>query len=287
MVLRGTIYDVTYEFARETFEYDGDSGDLRWRVRPRHHFRTARGHAIFNAQRAGKSAAVSHPKCGAVVCVGGKSYPARKVVWLLHSGVYPEFVRAVDGDLANLRLGNLTTKHWHFDRFRDIPRGYLSASVEYVDGDLVWKARPDDHFQTARAARRWNEKFPGKSAGRRTGKYFDVELGGARVRVHQIVWFLHRGYWADYLDHANGNPHDNRIENLRACTRSENAANSGMRPTNTSGFRGVRKVGNRWTAQISRLGKSVYLGSFVSAEEASEAYQAAYRKQHREFARLT
>lgn len=277
---------MTYEFAQEAFDYDGEAGTLVWKERPRNHFPTARGWSIFNAQRAGRSAAVPHPKCGAVVCVAGKSYPARKVAWLIHSGEYPDSVRAIDGDLSNLRLTNLTVDRPQFGDYRGIPLDYAQASVDYLEGSLYWKTRPDAHFRTAKAARRWNERFAGRPAGRRVGKYFDVELGGARVRLHQLVWFLHRGYWADYLDHANGDPHDNRIENLRACTRSENAANSGMRPTNTSGFRGVRKVKGRWSAQISRLGKSVYLGTFSSAEGASEAYQVAYREQHREFAKL-
>ena len=56
---------------------------------------------------------------------------------------------------------------------------------------------------------------------------FDVLLksGRAFVNLHQVVWVLQYGCMPTQIDHINGNPKDNRIENLREVSRSENDMN--------------------------------------------------------------
>lgn len=84
------------------------------------------------------------------------------------------------------------------------------------------------------------------------------------------------------IDHINQVRDDNRIQNLREVSRSENQQNRGMSKNNNSGFKGIswHKKSNKWQAQIHFQGKRQHLGLFHTPEEASAAYQAAAEKFH-------
>ena len=67
---------------------------------------------------------------------------------------------------------------------------------------------------------------------------------------------------------------DNRIENLRVVTSSENQKNMRMPRSNTSGVIGVYKRengknGKRWSARITANGKRIFLGSFYTRADAA------------------
>jgi len=89
--------------------------------------------------------------------------------------------------------------------------------------------------------------------------------------------YMHREVIGDIppkmvVDHINGNKTDNRKDNLRVVSQSENAFNSGIRVNNTSGYKGVSKFEDRWRARIYINGKEKHLGLFTSKEEAAKAY---------------
>jgi hypothetical protein len=90
------------------------------------------------------------------------------------------------------------------------------------------------------------------------------------------------------VDHKDGNGLNNQRSNLRCCTTSQNNRNSKIYRTNTSGFRGVvwSKKMNRWVAQIRVGGKSFYLGSYCTKNEAARVYDAKAKEVAGEFARL-
>lgn len=71
-------------------------------------------------------------------------------------------------------------------------------------------------------------------------------------------------------DHINRNPLDNRKENLRFATPTENARNASIGVNNTSGFIGVfwEKDRNKWSAQIVVNYHNIRLGSFENKEDA-------------------
>jgi hypothetical protein len=89
-----------------------------------------------------------------------------------------------------------------------------------------------------------------------------------------------------FTDHRNRNRLDNRRENLRISTRSQNAANRRLPRTNTSGFRGVHRSGRGWAATITCAGKHYYLGTFDTPEEAATAYDKKALELFGEFASL-
>ena len=104
-------------------------------------------------------------------------------------------------------------------------------------------------------------------------------------RLHRIIMNA-----PDHLqvDHINGDPLDNRKENLRLCNGSENQRNIGKQSNNTSGFKGVswHKNHGKWYAQIMVDGKLKYLGSFDDPQIAYQAYCQAATKYHGDFAHL-
>lgn len=87
------------------------------------------------------------------------------------------------------------------------------------------------------------------------------------------------------VDHINGDPLDNRRSNLRLVPHAINCMNSKNRK-NKSGLRGVAKKRWGYEAHISINNKLHYLGTFKTADEASEAYKTA-RKERLENAGYT
>ena len=87
------------------------------------------------------------------------------------------------------------------------------------------------------------------------------------------------------IDHINGNGLDNRKENLRICTRSQNNGNIRIPRHNTSGIKGVSwyRPTKKWVAQIGNNSKRVCLGYFSSKLEAKSVYTLASEKYFGEF----
>jgi hypothetical protein len=88
-------------------------------------------------------------------------------------------------------------------------------------------------------------------------------------------------------DHINHNTLDNRRNNLRVATKSENNRNSRKSLRNTSGFKGVswHTRDKTWQANIRINRKLLHLGYFSTPQLAADAYDDAARKMFGEFAK--
>ena len=77
------------------------------------------------------------------------------------------------------------------------------------------------------------------------------------------------------VDHKDGDGLNNRRVNIRLATHQENMFNQRTPKDNTSGYKGVcwNKASRKWQAQISVGGRTVYLGLFETAEQASSVYE--------------
>ena len=89
------------------------------------------------------------------------------------------------------------------------------------------------------------------------------------------------------VDHKNGDGLNNTRENLRICTREQNARNRRSVSGSTSKYLGVSwcKDKKRWRAQISAYGKCKKLGRFKTELEAAIIYNIAARKYYGRFAK--
>ena len=102
------------------------------------------------------------------------------------------------------------------------------------------------------------------------------------IQMHRLLLSAPQGM---QVDHINGNKLDNRRYNLRLCSNSQNGFNRKAYKTNTSGYKGVYfcKQKNKWIAQLSVNGRHISVGAFMSAKDASIAYNKKAKEVHGRF----
>lgn len=118
-----------------------------------------------------------------------------------------------------------------------------------------------------------------------------IEVCGKRFLASRLAWFIYYGEWPeDTVDHINGNPSDDRIDNLRLATNSEQQWNTGVRRNNTSGAKGVSFNKRRneaglspWEVYITVFYKRIHIGFFDDFDCAVEARRKASMTYHGNF----
>lgn len=160
-------------------------------------------------------------------------------------------------------------------------------SYDTSTGRMFWRPRPEGDFPSKSAADSWNTRYAGRPAlATPNGKgHLKGSIYNRQHFAHRVAWAVHHGYWPSALDHINGNRSDNRIENLREATATQNARN--RKPIGGSRFLGVSRSANgkRWRAYIHINGKTVALGTFDCEEVAARTYDVAARRHFGQFAR--
>lgn len=157
-------------------------------------------------------------------------------------------------------------------------RDKLSDKVSLVDDEdyeIVMKAI------TARS--KWYAHKPGKAAS-----YY--AFNGRRDKsIHRVIMDPPEGM---VVDHINGNCLDNRRENLRICSYSQNSCNKKVRTDSKSGFKGVCQRGKRYQAYIGDPGtpalkkRNIKLGTYNTAIEAAAAYDKKAVEFYGEYAKI-
>lgn len=134
----------------------------------------------------------------------------------------------------------------------------------YINGEIFWKIRASN-----------NVRIGGKAGTLHASGYLVVGYKGKSWKVHRIIWEMHNGPIpiGMSIDHIYHNRLDNRIENLRIVSSSQNSRNQSKYSTNSSGFTGVcwYKRTGKWAAYIKVSGKQIYLGMFTNIEDAVQA----------------
>lgn len=153
-------------------------------------------------------------------------------------------------------------------------------SYNPATGKLIWRERPREYFSSERDWKKWNQRYQGKPAFDcdESAGYCKGHILGRTYRAHRIIWLLETGDWPEmFIDHINRNRKDNRWENLRHVTGSQNNKNSSKRRDNTSGINGVSwsKEKRKWVATIFAEGRHLNLGYFDDIEQAKVARLAA------------
>lgn len=114
--------------------------------------------------------------------------------------------------------------------------------------------------------------------------YVSVWFNGKNDYMHRVIWEFVNGPIPEgmVIDHINGVRSDNRIQNLRLATPSQNAQNRTRSKNNKSGVKGIsfHQRDKKWHANIGVNGRQKYLGSFDTAPEAESAYLQAVLKYH-------
>ena len=156
-------------------------------------------------------------------------------------------------------------------------------------GKLFWRVRDQSFFEDGKNTAThncaaWNRRYAETEAltaindqGYRIGSIFNKSY-----RAHRVAWAMHYGTWPDQeIDHTNGNRLDNKIENLRCVSSTENSRNKAIHKNNTSGVCGVYfcKRDKKWAAVIYLSNnQKKFLGRFQSIQDAHAARKDAEKK---------
>jgi len=164
---------------------------------------------------------------------------------------------------------------------KSIDQQEIKKVYEYKDGNLIYKIRTSNRVKIGDVA---------GSKKKDTG-YIQVSFNKKYLLVHRLIWIYHNGDIPDkfQIDHINGIRHDNRIENLRLVTNTQNSYNRPKTKRNASGYKGVYwNIGaKKWESKIQIDGILKHLGLFITKELAYDAYCKAAKQVQGNYAHQT
>jgi hypothetical protein len=146
---------------------------------------------------------------------------------------------------------------------------------DYKDGNLYWRKSSGSRA-----------KIGAKVGCRDKHLYTRVGINGKLYWLHRVIFLHQHGYMPHEVDHINGDPTDNRIENLRAATKSQNMQNKRCRSDSSSGVKNVywnNKL-DKWVVRMRVEGKLTHIGVFEDIELANFVASEYRDKYHGEFA---
>ena len=119
--------------------------------------------------------------------------------------------------------------------------------------------------------------------------YRRVKCQGRLYLTHRVIYAIIHGVdpGPHEVDHADGDKRNNRLENLRLSTKSQNLANGKVYKSSKTGFRGVYyfPVNQKFGSAIQFNKKRKFLGYFDTPELAALAYDKAAKNLFGEFSR--
>lgn len=161
-----------------------------------------------------------------------------------------------------------------------VSHGRLTELLEYnsATGEFTW-----------RVWRGGGAPKAGSLAGYMSKGYRVIVIDGRMYPAHRLAWFyVNKVCPEGDIDHKSMDATDNRIENLREATWSDNMGNTRPHRDSSSGLKGIYfdKRRGGWCASIMCNGKRCWLGSHGTADEAHAAYQRAAADLFGKFARV-
>lgn len=161
--------------------------------------------------------------------------------------------------------------------FPEEVENFILEELEYKNGHLYWKRKK---------GKRCLEKPAGTFSGRNRLLYIPHKKSVVKILEHRAIFWIHHGYWPKEIDHINRDPMDNRIENLREVSSSENKYNMAARKDSSTGIKNVYWFSphGMYKVQLKAKGKSYTVGYFKDIELAELVAHEAREKYHGEFA---
>lgn len=148
----------------------------------------------------------------------------------------------------------------------------------------------DEYFEFLSQWKWYFHKLEKDRTGYAVRSGYDPKTGKrSRIAMHRVLLKAKKG---QICDHINGNGIDNRLSNLRICSKYESAWNKKTFVTKKlAAIKGVTIVRDRngvpsyWIARITHKKRRIYLGTFKTKLEAEKAYKKAAIKFHGEYAK--
>ena len=149
---------------------------------------------------------------------------------------------------------------------------------EYRDGALFWRIA---------AGRGVSVKRPGDQVATVPDDlgYCYVTFRKKHYAVHRVVFALTRGWLPECLDHIDGNPSNNRHENLRPATRLQNQHNRRLNTKSKSGAKNIVQHQNKWCVRFSVNRRTIHYGCYDDIETAKARAAEVRAELHKDFAR--
>ena len=163
-----------------------------------------------------------------------------------------------------------------------ITQEFLKRTLDYnlETGEMVW-IKPN----------KYHNELIGRPAGgvQCTGSnkaYWNISLMGKKYKRSRLAWLWMTGRFPkNCIDHKDGNSLNDKWENLREATITQNAWNHKKRKRKCALPMGVRETANgKYLARIGYLKKQFTIGTFETVEEAQSAYLKEREKRFGEFA---
>ena len=163
----------------------------------------------------------------------------------------------------------------------------LEELKEFLDynpdtGIIIWKKTTNQRIKVGQEAGSLNVRT-------KNLVYRLIKFNHGSYKAHRLAYYMYHGIDPrnNDIDHEDRNGLNNKINNLRLATRSDNCKNRSMAENNTSGVTGVSwaKKRRRWEARLKMNGKQKYLGYFVNKEDAIQARKEGEKKYFGKFRR--
>lgn len=119
-----------------------------------------------------------------------------------------------------------------------------------------------------------NEELAGTLVGGYRRIRSTVNKKSTKISAHRLLWYKVHKTLPLYIDHINYDRDDNRIENIREVTSSQNNRHKRKLKSCSSDYTGVTWAKNvgKWTGKVNIDGKRIYLGYFLTEEECAREY---------------
>lgn len=158
-----------------------------------------------------------------------------------------------------------------------ITQQLICELFDYKDGNLYWKVKTSKKI------------IIGDKVGcLGNDGYIRVKINKKSYLLHRLIFCMFNGYMPKNADHKDCNKSNNRIENLREATPSQNSCNRKIVSNNTSGVKNIswHKLAKKWHVRVTVNKKLLNLGLFEDLELAELVAIEAKHKFHGNFARI-
>ena len=158
-----------------------------------------------------------------------------------------------------------------------ITQAQVQDLFDYRDGKLFWKNPPGTKIKA------------GQRAGSiRPDGYRQLAIGRKKYLEHRIIFLFHHGYLPERIDHIDVDPLNNRIENLREATHSQNMCNRVVSENSKTGVKGVtwHKASGKWQGKVTKNKKQYFTPVSEDIQEVIIAVEQLRETLHGAFARL-
>lgn len=254
---------ITQEQVKHLFDYCPESGDLIWK---------SPNKSEFVGKKAGWNTI-----SGVRLEFSKKTHVAHALIFIYMTGEKPSHIRHKDGDKLNNKWENLVDASVSVEITQELIRDHFLYTPE--TGEFC-RVKAEYGFP--------KEMLNKPIATQAQDGYINCSFNGKRYPIHRLIFMWMEGYWPKYVDHKNHVKHDNRWDNLREATHSQNGQNQ-LRKPGKNGYKGVaHKAGRKkaFEARVYKDGRCYTGGTYYTAKEAAIAYNEKATELFGEFACL-